>query len=105
MNSLKFMTNEGFKFLLKSNKEQLWILIVYSIKYLKKLDLIFLLMEIISKKKRIMKYNIKLINNDIINRWLLFLDFLGIVYLESIRSIDNNANWNVILKMNLIKRN
>lgn len=101
------ITNNGFEFLLKNKKDQLWIFLINSIKYFSKdynneKNLLLILMEIV------MKDNLKVyecdINDQNLIRWYTFFDAIGIFYilgeengrmsfiLNNIDLFDNNDN-------------
>lgn len=66
------ITNQGFEFLLKSKKEQLWFLIINIIKYLKDENLVFLMMELI------LGNNYDFYHTEI-NEFILFLNSIGVI--------------------------
>lgn len=85
------ITNKGFEFLLKSRREQLWFVVISSIKYFSKsmemeLEMLDELMEMCVKR------NIKMYRKTGISKWHLFLDSVGIIeILEQVDSGDERG--------------
>lgn len=77
LTSVGSITNQGFEFLLMSKKDQLWFLILQSLKYYHDDNLILPMMELVLKRR------FQVFNTNPFNlKWLIFLDSIGVLVIK-----------------------
>lgn len=77
IDSANEITNKGFEFLLKSRKNQMWLILIRSIKYFSKsydeeLNMFISLMEIVNKR------GVSIYKSNKWTEWYSFLEYIGI---------------------------